>query len=174
VKRTEIHEGDVLYWDTTPDWEQQGNPGPFRRVVVVDAESRWRTVFDKLGDDEPGQGVLVEALTVGGDTKRRVLQPAHLRGPYDETLAHVLVVQAADREREDRQKAAQRERTANEMAAVDRATALGIPVSRNHATSGPGRVEVDVEVFEEILDALLRHGVVLRGQESDDPEAAST
>jgi hypothetical protein len=177
VKRSEIKTGDVLYHDSSTRW--QAYPGG-TRVEVLDVEHRWRNVdpwrrsgrepFEKLATHERGQGVLVEGPDAAGKPMRMVVQPAHLRGPYDETLAHVQERRRVSREHDAQMKAAREYRQEREQRIVDRAATLGIEASRSHVGYGDGRIEVEVDVFEAILDLLAEQGFQYTPRE---PEPAS-
>lgn len=91
MRRSEIKNGDVLYYDTSRHWQTSDTTG--ERVVVVDVEARYQSSRAnwaqanpiQVSTDPKCQGVLVE----NPQGARMVAQPSGLRGPYDQVKAEV-------------------------------------------------------------------------------------
>lgn len=118
MRKEEITTGMELYYDPAAAWEQM--PSALAcRAVVVDAEKGWKfnEEFGASGVNDMwitaprARGVLVDLHMTEGAPQRMVVQPLHLRGPYQETAERVATAREAydeDTERLRRQRAQER------------------------------------------------------------------
>jgi hypothetical protein len=142
MKRADLKVGDRLYYAQQWQWRDDYYEG--KLAVVLATENRPTT---------RGNGVFVElADAAGGNsyTYKTTVPLAHLRGPYDKTLAEVRERQKQRNER-SREESRQREQDRREARALlDRAEAAGFDVLI-HAN---GRVDMSTETLTRLLDAL--------------------
>jgi hypothetical protein len=111
MKRSEIKNGDVLYYDPSVDWRKPIYIRRSQKVVVKDvtvgyqnvARDAWSTTQSptyKVADRAKG------ILVVNADKKDAepfVAQPAHLRGPWEATHAGVEAALVAEKSQQAEQ-----------------------------------------------------------------------
>lgn len=161
MKRSEIKPGDELYYDPATDWATRGYDYG-RRAVVVDDErykiirrSTWDRRPDSYVQDPKGTAVMVDLHNgADGDSIRKAVPMAHLRGPWAETLA---AVEAAARKKQA-DDAAQSKRLTDAWAAastlVGLAKAAGITTAEMRRNGrGMPVIEISTEEFAKLLDA---------------------
>lgn len=111
MKRSEIKNGDVLYYDPSVDWRKPVYLRRSQKVVVRDvtvgyqnvARDAWSTTQSptyKVADR--AKGILV-ANADKEDAEPFVAQPAHLRGPWEATHAGVEAALAAEKSQQAEQ-----------------------------------------------------------------------
>jgi hypothetical protein len=153
MKWADLKIGDRLYYARPWRWRQDYDG---KLAVVLATEPHKLSYNGQARPVDRGNDVLVElADDAGGNsyTYKTTVPLAHLRGPYDETLAEVRERQNQRNER-SREESRQREQDRREARALlellDRAEAAGFDVLI-HAN---GRVDMSTETLTRLLDAL--------------------
>lgn len=167
--RKQIRVGDVLYWQESGDWNR-ASLYDAARVTVLAVEPHRPDTYGP-GDYVPGRPRSTKDMLVSFERRnadgsgfdpaiRRLVRVADLRGPWEETLAARLAMEAAkrDRAREDREK---RETVAVAVeAAIERAMRSSFTTARNATSSfdnrsmALARVSVSLADFERMLNRL--------------------
>lgn len=173
MKRSEIHVGDELYYDSRRDW-QTGLWGGGTKAVVVDTErysvsrlSPWgmRTRVD-YQQDPKGNAVLVDlhGVDVHGTPKveRKAVPIAHLHGPWESTHATVEQARAKRKAADDAHSKATQDAAGLAAATVERAKTLGLTLTMRHSSwkASVSTIEVvmDSETAAALLDAYEQRG----------------
>lgn len=162
MKRSDIKVGDVLHYDTSPDWATPTwGSGSGQRATVI---SLWWVpgyLRSESGRDVPagtkGAKILIE-LELDGHSYRRACLPQHLRGPYEQVLRDIAAyIETRDAQRADEKRRA--DEHTNKIAAV-LAAARTIGVSADYVYGGGHRprVEVRVEHLTAMIAALREAG----------------
>jgi hypothetical protein len=144
VKRSELKVGEAYYYDRSNSWTKYGEG---LKAVVVD-DKRYALSKDNFSweretyeEDPKGNLVLVD-VHYRYTTRRELVLTAHLRGPWEQTLAEVKAA-AEDA-------LAQRLDNARLRAAiVERANASGIKITG----SSNDAIELPIADFLRLLDA---------------------
>lgn len=174
MKRSELNVGDVLYFDSAPDWEYEGPSYKARQAIVLDAEAAWTkphhrgwkrdtSFWPEVNGYGCGKnGILVELIDrrytpADGkepDGQLAVVQAQHLRGEFVATKA---TVDANRQARLDREQMWADERGVAEQAQanlVAQLLALGIKASADHRNRN--NIEISVTTAAELIDRLSR------------------
>lgn len=160
MKRSELKVGEAYYYDRSTAWED-ARYGEGRKAVVVD-DKRYairKVTFgfrydERYAESPKGNAVLVDVYSEGSDKPSRTAVPAaHLRGPWEQTLAEVTARRAASIEREAVRRSAETELHRRAETATERAASLGVKVDARYGYGvHETRIELSVEEFERLLD----------------------
>jgi hypothetical protein len=175
MKRSELKVGDELYHARPADWRDGTAGFPGRRVRVLSVgPHRTLTYSNEPIKTNAGNGVLVEVLdeqtgkpyTWRWGNTGYVVQLAHLRGPWAETLAAVERRRTENRAARDAATTAVRAVQAAADAAVDRARRDGIHSALNVTRHDAERLDwARVSISLDDLNAILEQLARLRGLE---------